>query len=172
MWPSGVWYAPRGDIYSRMRKWQSLAGIVIICSSVRGPFDVVGNWTNKKRYEMTKGKSKIKSWTHNWSLKYLPQHHVQGFAFCISHRYCIACTSNNNSHSEWYLVPTFFTLIENNYFSIYDNTYLWLNILLGYYQKSVVKLHCIFISWIVGPTPGHIKSVPTVRKRIISSMLT
>jgi hypothetical protein len=33
-------------------------------------------------------------------LRYLRQHNVQGFALCIFHQYCIACTSNNNSHSE------------------------------------------------------------------------
>jgi hypothetical protein len=35
---------------------RNLAEIVIICSSVRGLFDVAGAYTNKKN-EMTKGKS-------------------------------------------------------------------------------------------------------------------
>jgi hypothetical protein len=56
-----TWYTPRGDIYSHMRKWQSLAGIVRSSSSVRGPFDVAGAWTNQnKKNEMTKEKAKPK----------------------------------------------------------------------------------------------------------------
>jgi hypothetical protein len=84
-----------------------------------------------KKYGMTNWKSWTKSWTHNWSLRYLHQHHNQGLALCISHQYCITCTSNNNSHNEWYLTSAFYTVLKNNYVSIYNNTYLWFNILLG-----------------------------------------
>jgi hypothetical protein len=32
-----------------------------------------------------------------------------------------------------------------------------------------VNLHCIFIFWIVGPTSGHVKYVPTITRRTISN---
>jgi hypothetical protein len=103
---------------------------------------------------------KLNPWTHNWSLIYLHQHHIQRFALCISQQNCIACTSNNNSHSEWYLTPAFYTIIEKITILVYIPTHIY-----GLYQKSTVNLHCIFIFWIVGPTSGHAKSIPTVTKK-------
>jgi hypothetical protein len=38
--------------------------------------------------------------------------------------------------------------------------------------ENMPNLHFIFISWIVGPTSQHVKSVTTVTKRIISSTLS
>jgi hypothetical protein len=107
MWPAGVWYTPQGNIYSRMRKWQILDGIVISCSYVRWPFNVEGARTNQnKKYEITneKAKPKIELIIEVWDT-YI-KHHVQGPALCIFHQYCIACNSNNNICSEWCLTPT------------------------------------------------------------------
>jgi hypothetical protein len=43
-----------------MRKWQSLAGIVIICWSIRGPFDIAGAWTNQNKKNMKWVREKAK----------------------------------------------------------------------------------------------------------------
>jgi hypothetical protein len=71
-----------------------------------------------KIYEMTRGKQKPKV-----SDNYIST--MSKFFFVYFPSVLHTCTSNNNSHSEWYLTPALYTLIEKQLFLVYMTMHIY-----------------------------------------------